>query len=184
MVDPSVYPFYQRLSQNPDDAEALFVLWQWHGDRGEFQQLATLVEQVASRRLDASSAADLFYRAGELWAKNVGRVDKAVGNYRRAFELDSNQIAAIEAARGIYVQLGNLKLAVQLYERQLGTTGEPEQRLILFYPLASAPGHIQVRYRDTQGEGTLDIDTTQALAGLHLPAAGTAAVIDPSAQSK
>ena len=59
-----------------------------------------------------------------------------------------------------------------------------EQRLILFYPLAAAPGHLQVSYRDTQGEGTLDIDTTQALAGLHLSAAGTAAVCDPSAPSR
>src|SRR5689334_18392922 len=106
-MDPAVQPYIQRLTQNPDDAEALFVLWQWCGDRGEFQQLATIVEQVASRRLDPTSAADLFYRAGELWAKNVGRIDKAVGNYRRAFELDPNQLAAVEAARAIYLQLGN-----------------------------------------------------------------------------
>ncbi len=99
MVDPSVYPYYERLNQNPEDAEALLVLWQWHGDRGEFQQLATLAEQVASRRMDPSSAADLFFRAGELWAKNVGRHDKAVGNYRRAYEMDANQVQAIEAAR-------------------------------------------------------------------------------------
>jgi DNA-binding LytR/AlgR family response regulator len=60
--------------------------------------LATLAEQVASRRTDPSSASDLFFRAGELWAKNVGRHDKAVGNYRRAYELDPTQIQAIEAA--------------------------------------------------------------------------------------
>ncbi len=137
MVDPSVNPYYQRLSQNPEDAEALFVLWQWYGDRGEFQQLAALAEQVAARRLDPSSAADLFYRAGELWAKNVGRVDKAVGNYRRAFELDSNQMQAVEAARAIYVQLGNHKLAAQLYERQLAATAEPHERLTLLRELAN-----------------------------------------------
>ena len=91
-------------------------------------------------------------------------------------------------AIGIVRAVNNTKVNNRILALQstlpLSIAGNAEQRLILFYPLAPAPGHIQVRYRDTQGEGTLDIDTTQALAGLHLPAAGTAAVIDPSAQGK
>ncbi|MEI8258271.1 MAG: hypothetical protein WCJ30_21550, partial [Deltaproteobacteria bacterium] len=116
--------------------------WQWHGDRGEFQQLATLAEQVASRRVDPSSSADLFFRAGELWAKNVGRHDKAVGNYRRAYELDGGQVQAIEAARTIYLQLGNHKLAVQLYERQLSATADPDVRLPLLREFAALRGQL------------------------------------------
>ena len=91
-------------------------------------------------------------------------------------------------AIGIVRAVNNTKVNNRILALQstlpLSIAGNAEQRLILFYPLAPAPGQIQVRYRDTQGEATLDIDTTQALAGLHLAAAGTAAVIDPSAQSK
>ena len=52
--------------------------------------------------------------------------------------------------------------------------------LDLFFPLAPSPTRLQVTYRDAAGEHTLDLDTTTALAGLHLPAArgtkaGTAA---------
>jgi tetratricopeptide (TPR) repeat protein len=137
MVDPAVHPFYQRLTQNPDDAEALFMLWQWFGDRGEFQQLATLVEQVAARRLDPLSAADLHFRAGELWAKNVGRVERAVDNYRRAVELDPTQQPALAAARALYVSMGNLSLAAQLLEQQLAVTPAPDARLELLRELAA-----------------------------------------------
>ena len=91
-------------------------------------------------------------------------------------------------AIGIVRAVNNTKVNNRILALQstlpLSIAGNAEHRLVLFYPLAPAPGHIQVRYRDTQGEATLDIDTTQALAGLHLPAAGTAAVIDPSAQGR
>ena len=91
-------------------------------------------------------------------------------------------------ALGIIRAVNNTKVNNRILALQstlpLSIAGNAEQRLILFYPLAPAPGHIQVRYRDTQGEATLDIDTTQALAGLHLAAAGPAAVIDPSAQGR
>ena len=179
MVDPSVYPFYQRLQQNPDDAEALFLVWQWHGDRGEFQQLATLAEQVAARRTDPVSAADLYYRAGELWAKNLNRHDKAVGDYRRAYELDPNQAGAIDAARGIYIELGNFKLAVQLLERQLGAIGEPAQRLALLRELATVRAHTN----EPSGQAAAleevlklvpgDFESMRELAGAYLARAET-----------
>ncbi|MBI5517145.1 MAG: tetratricopeptide repeat protein [Deltaproteobacteria bacterium] len=127
-MDPAVQQFYDRLNHNPDDAEALYYLWEYHGNRAEFQQLATLVEATAPRRAEPRSQADLFFRAGELWAKNVGRVDKAVGNYKRAFELDPTMVKAVHAARMIYTQLGNSRAAVALLDRELQGTAESAGR--------------------------------------------------------
>ncbi len=141
-MDPAAYACYERLNDDPDDAEALSFLWEYHGGRAEFQPLATLVEQTAGRRTDPTSAADLFFRAGELWAKNVGRADRAVANYTRSFERDPAQLGAIEAARQIYLQLGNLKLAAQLLERQLGATAEPLVRVMLLREGADLHGRL------------------------------------------
>ena len=48
--------------------------------------------------------------------------------------------------------------------------------LDLFFPLAPSPARVRITYRDATGEHTLDLDTTTALAGLHLtPASGTSA---------
>ncbi len=141
-MDPAAYACYERLNKNPDDAEALSFLWEYHGQRAEFQQLATLVEQTAGRRPDPRSSADLYFRAAELWSKNVGRADRAVANYTRSFERDPAQLGAIEAARQIYLQLGNLKLAAQLLEKQLTATGDPLVRVMLLREGAELHGRL------------------------------------------
>jgi tetratricopeptide (TPR) repeat protein len=128
-MDPTIYAYYERLRANPDDAESLAYLWEFYATRGEFQQLATLAEQIAGRRSDTASAADLFYRAGEIWAKNVGRPDKAVACYKRSFELDGGQYQALDAAYQIYVQIGNLRAAAPLLERALAVVTDPMLRV-------------------------------------------------------
>lgn len=142
MLDPAIQPYYQRLTQNPDDAEALYVLWQWFGDRGQFQQLAQIAEQVAERRLDPTSAADLFFRAGQLWAVNLRRPDRAAPNYRKAYERDPNNIEAIIAARELYLTADNFKNAAMLYEKELAVTADPNRRLELVRGLAQARGRL------------------------------------------
>lgn len=46
--------------------------------------------------------------------------------------------------------------------------------LDVFFPLSPSPQHVTIRYNDGLGEHQLDIDTRQALAGLHLPVAAPA----------
>ena len=137
-MDPTVYAWYERLRVNPDDAEALAYLWDYYAGRSEFQALAMLAEQIAGRRQDPASAADLSYRAGEIWAKNVGRPDKAVACYKRAFEGDSGQTAALEAAYQIYLQIGNHRAAIGLVSA-IETPHAPSDALHHMRQRAAAP---------------------------------------------
>ncbi len=45
---------------------------------------------------------------------------------------------------------------------------EEEKNLVIFYPLAPSPGHLELTYVDSRGEHTLIVDTQAALEGLHL----------------
>lgn len=180
-MDAAVYQFYERLRQNPDDGEALLHLWEYHGGRAEFQQLATLVEQTAGRKTDASSAADLYFRAGELWAKNVGRADRAVANYQRAFDKDPSQLAAVEAARAIYLQLGNARSAAQLLDRQLAATPDPLVRGMLLREGAKIRGQLndadgQIAYLEEVLQGAPDDwEVLRELAAAYLARSQTGA---------
>jgi hypothetical protein len=51
-----------------------------------------------------------------------------------------------------------------------------DAQLDMFFPLSPSPQRVTIRYSDAQGDHQLDIDTRQALAGLHLaaPAESTA----------
>ncbi len=173
-MDPAAYACYERINKNPDDAEALSALWDYHGGRAEFQQLATIVETTAGRRSDPRSSADLYFRAAELWSKNVGRADRAVANYTRAFEKDPSQLAAIEAARQIYLQLGNYKLAAQLLERQLAATQDVLVRQMLLREGAELQGRLgnvdlQIRWLEEIAEADPeDWELRRELAGAHI----------------
>lgn len=173
-MDPAVYAYYERLSRNPDDAESLYFLWEHHGGRGEFQQLAQLVEQTAARRVSPSSAADLYYRAGELWSKNVGRADKAVACYKRSFELDPSQVQSAEAARQIYTQLGNYRPAAQLLTDQIARTSDPLLRGLLLREGVQIYGQLQdwdsqIAYVEEILHGAPDDwEMLRELAGAHL----------------
>lgn len=46
-----------------------------------------------------------------------------------------------------------------------------DEALDVFVPLSPSPRHVSIRYSDAQGDHQVEIDTRQALAGLHLPAA-------------
>lgn len=173
-MDAAVYQYYERLRQNPDDGEALVHLWEYHGARAEFQQLAAIVEQTAGRKSDATAAGDLYFRAGELWAKNVGRADRAVASYQRAFERDPAQLAAVEAARGIYLQLGNTRAAAELLDRQLAATPDPLVRAMLLREGASLRGQLndpdgQISYLEEVLRGAPDDwEVLRELAGAYL----------------
>jgi hypothetical protein len=43
-----------------------------------------------------------------------------------------------------------------------------DKRLDVFFPLAPSPSRLEITYSDAQGVHRFDIDTRQALAGLHL----------------
>jgi hypothetical protein len=81
---------------------------------------------------------------------------------------------------GIVRAVRNAKVNNRIEQRSTGLplTVAPGEALPidLFFPLAPSPTRVRVTYRDATGEHALDLDTTTALAGLHLtPASGTGA---------
>ena len=73
---------------------------------------------------------------------------------------------------GIVKGVNNSRVNGEIERRQtalLITVPATEQKpLDLFFPLAPSPGHVEVTYRDAEGEHLLVIDTQAALDGLHL----------------
>jgi len=55
-----------------------------------------------------------------------------------------------------------------------------DAQLDMFFPLSPSPQRVAIRYSDAQGNHQLDIDTSQALAGLHLAAPVESAAAAPS----
>jgi hypothetical protein len=83
-------------------------------------------------------------------------------------------LAPVFITGGVVKGVNNSRVNSEIESRQtvlpLQISPDQVQRIDLFFPIAPSPTRIEVSFIDTDGEHTLAIDTTAALAGMHLPA--------------
>ena len=83
---------------------------------------------------------------------------------------------------GIVRAVHNSQVNSEIGHRQTGLPitldGTQELHLDLFFPLAPSPDHVEISYTDAKGAHRVDLDTREALAGLHL---GTGASVNAGA---
>src|SRR5205823_10921522 len=74
--------------------------------------------------------------AAELWHEHLGRVDRALWHFQQAWKLEPNKTEALEAARQLYMSLGDEGMVAKLYQAELDVIGTSPQ-------LATRRGHIR-----------------------------------------
>jgi hypothetical protein len=157
-----------------------------HRPRTLLAELKKESKETAERYDDSNIRVTAGLGAGEAWVTGyaIGGASAAVG----LSTLGTAGVAAGAATVGALVVAPALMVAglVGAVEERavqseidrrsavlpIDIEGALEQMLDVFFALAPAPQRVEVKYRDPSGEHVLVIDTTTALAGLHLlPAA-------------
>lgn len=76
------------------------------------------------------------------------------------------------AVVGIVRAVHNSQVNGEIVRRQtalpVSIAANNAQSIDIFFPLAPSPGRVEISYVDAQGQHHLDLDTREALAGLHL----------------
>ncbi|HKE17623.1 MAG TPA: tetratricopeptide repeat protein [Kofleriaceae bacterium] len=74
--------------------------------------------------------AERHRQVAALWDGQLGRLDRALHHWQKAWQLEPLRTEALEAARAIYASLGKHKMVAQLYEAELEILGDsaPERR--------------------------------------------------------
>ncbi|HTJ47125.1 MAG TPA: tetratricopeptide repeat protein [Kofleriaceae bacterium] len=62
--------------------------------------------------------------AAQIWDERLGRVDRALSHWQRAWQLEPDRTDALEAARAIYAALGDDAMVQKLYQAELDTVGD------------------------------------------------------------
>src|SRR5262249_8344241 len=62
--------------------------------------------------------------AAQIWDERLGRVDRALYHWQRAWQLEPERTDALEAARAIYAALGDSAMVQTLYQAELDAIGE------------------------------------------------------------
>jgi tetratricopeptide (TPR) repeat protein len=165
MLDPSLIPLVQRLDRDPEDQDAVQQLWRALSERGDFQTLAILGEKVAGRRRTPTTAAELLFRAAELWSRELGRDERAVPLWQRAMELDPLHDAAVSSLAGAYVRAGRTDLATPLHRRVLERAQDPRRKL----PILEQMSVMRAEAGDVAGQ----LAVLREIVALDLPVAAT-----------
>ena len=93
-------------------------------------ELGELAKRDKTRRGSASEVAQITQRraaqhrrAAELWNDHLGRVDRALWHWQQAFRLEPQRTEALEAARRLYLSLGDEAMVAKLYQAELDVLG-------------------------------------------------------------
>ncbi len=132
--------FERALARDPMHYESSRRLEETFEAAGDDRRLLDVLEKrsaaLTQAGADARHVAAIEHQIGELFEQRLGRVDRAIGHYRRAFELDGSLVAAIYSAREIYRQAGNLKAASKLYDEEVTAEPDPLRKVALLREVA------------------------------------------------
>ncbi len=143
---------YERaLDKDPRHSDAyrrVLALLESSGDVSRLVELLQRRSTALARLGDGAGRSEVELRLGQLQQHELGRPDRAITHYRRAFEADPTMIPAIYAAREIYRSAGNLKAAASLFELEIKAEPTPGRRVALLRELA----HLRMQaLRDLDG---------------------------------
>ncbi len=101
-------------------------------ERGDLLGAVELYERAAAEA--ESGPAEPRLRAaidlelGALYEGDLGRIDRAMASYERAFKVDPDNVHAIDAGRRVYRALGDWPMVARLYEVELETASSRDKR--------------------------------------------------------
>ncbi|MEO8705215.1 MAG: hypothetical protein ABI867_34535, partial [Kofleriaceae bacterium] len=88
-------------------------------------ELGELAKKEATRKRPeiTQRRAAQHRRAAELWNDHLGRVDRALWHWQQAWRLEPQRTEALEAARQLYLSLGDEAMVAKLYQAELEVIG-------------------------------------------------------------
>ncbi len=111
----------RRLQKDPDDAAAFLALRNLYDAEQDWASLAQILEARGERlmQVDPPNAADMYYRAAELWLDRMGDIQRGGGALVKALESDGLHRAAGLRLEQLYRDAGDWRSLVHTLERRV-----------------------------------------------------------------
>ncbi|RME22440.1 MAG: hypothetical protein D6806_12980 [Deltaproteobacteria bacterium] len=100
---------------------------------GEFEKLIELYYRHLELTEDASEKVEIYLDIGEVWYRELSRVDKAEEVFNLALEVDAKSIPAIHALGQLYEKSGNWFNAIEMLQREAELMGASPETVDLYY---------------------------------------------------
>jgi tetratricopeptide (TPR) repeat protein len=155
----------QALEISPAEERAYIALARCYRRLKQWLDLINAYERHVTEAANTATKIEIYGQIAQVYAEEVGDVDRAIDAYRNIVDLDENNVAALEALSKLYEKQGDAAQAIEAMTRVADLTTDGVQRVEMYYRIGKAldeklAERVQARERF---EMALDLDPT------HLP---------------
>jgi len=128
---------YSRAFQvDPENPTAQEALENIAAIEARWADFAALYEEATSKDLPSELMKQLLSKLAQVYDTQLNEVDKAIGCWSRATDIDPDNLQALEALEALYQRTENWAELLEVYRRKVGLSEEPETRQNLRFQIA------------------------------------------------
>ena len=128
--------YSRAFRQDPHNETAQEELEKIAQIEDRFADFAALYEEAVAGDLPSDLQRSLLMKLAALYDQRLGNAPKAIENYRKALEVDSDNVAALEALDKLYSRDQNWADLLGVYRSKVTLTGDPAARQDLRFRIA------------------------------------------------
>lgn len=126
------------LEIDPTDERAYTALERCYRRLKQWLDLINTYERHVSEAATQETKVELFARIAEVYADEVGDVERAVDAYRNIVDIDDANIPALEALSKLYEKQGDAASAIEAMTRVADLTTDGKQRVEMYFRIGRA----------------------------------------------
>jgi tetratricopeptide (TPR) repeat protein len=119
---------------------AIKALTRLYREQGQFDKLIIVLEHHLSLVTDRKEQVALMVAIGEVWWKEMSRVDRAEQIFNQALQLEPESRQAVSALGRLYERSGNWNLALDMLRREARLSGAGRDAVELYVRLGAING--------------------------------------------
>lgn len=155
----------QALEISPAEERAYAALERCYRRLKQWLDLINTYERHIAETATSATKVELYFQIAQVYAEEVGDVDRAIDAYRNIVDLDDLNVPALDALSRLYEKQGDAAQAIDAMTRVADLTTDSKQRVEMYYRIGRA---LEEKLGD-RGQAQERLEMALDLDPAHLP---------------
>jgi tetratricopeptide (TPR) repeat protein len=137
-VDVAAQRLESALEIDPSEERAYVALERCYRRLKQWLDLINTFERHVAEVVGAQDKIDIYAQIAQVFADEVGDVDRAIDAYRNIVDLNDAHVPALEALAKLYEKQGDAQQSIEAMSRVAELTDDGKQRVEMYYRIGKA----------------------------------------------